>query len=176
MGLSLVGLVLSVLAHVASWMNRVFLGEAVWDLHMAIIAVGVPAVLAAHVLGSDFPRRDWWRVVYRGCPAWMRKAVAAFFVYALVNFIAFAFDAPSGGRVEGQPTPPVIIRGFSGHWMAGYAIFFALFYSAYVVSQRDPARRCPNGHPVRPSAIYCDRCGQPVQDPPLPESSRVAGQ
>ena len=164
MGLSLVGLVLSVLAHVSSWMGHVFGGEAIWTLHLAAIAMGVPAVLASHDLTSDFPYRDFWRVAFRGCPDWMRKAVYAFGIYAIVNFILFTFVAPSGGRVAGEPTPPTVIRGFSGHWMFFYAAFLATFYSAHVVSQRDPARRCPNGHPVRPSAIYCERCGALIQD------------
>jgi hypothetical protein len=164
MGLSLVGLLLSIVAHVFSWTNRLFIGEAIWGLHMAAIVMAVPAILASHGQARDFPYRDWWRAMLRGCPSWMRKAVAALFIYAIVNFIVFMFIAPSGDRVAGEPTPPVVIRGFSGHWMALYAVFFATLYSTYVVSQRDPARRCPNGHPVRPSAIYCERCGQLIED------------
>ncbi len=164
MGLSLTGLVLSVLAHVSSWMGRVFGGEAIWSLHPAAIAMGVPAVLAGQALTRDFPYRDFWRAAFRGCPDWMRKGVNAFGIYAAVNFILFVFVAPSGGRVVGEPTPPAVIRGFSGHWMFFYAVFFATFCSAHIVSLRDPARRCSNGHPVRPSAIYCERCGALIQD------------
>jgi hypothetical protein len=174
MGLSLVGLVLSIVTHVLSWMNRVFLGEAIWGLHMAAIAMGVPAVLVSQALTRDFPYHDWWRAVYRGCPAWMRKAVGAFGIYAVVNFVVFFFVESSGGHVAERSTTPVVIRGFSGHWMFFYAAFFGIFFSTYIVSQRDPARRCPNGHPVGPSAVYCERCGQPIQGTPPPES--VPGQ
>jgi hypothetical protein len=35
----------------------------------------------------------------------------------------------------------------------------AIIYSAIAVAQRDPVRRCSNGHPVSLSARVCSICG-----------------
>ena len=42
----------------------------------------------------------------------------------------------------------------------------AMMYSALRVAERDPARRCPNGHPVPPSAAFCEDCGARIDDGP----------
>jgi len=74
--------------------------------------------------------------------------------------------APRGasGAGGGANTPPEVFRGFSGHWMAFYSAAAAILYSAIVVSRADPARRRANGHPVPPSASYCEECGAAVAE------------
>ena len=58
-----------------------------------------------------------------------------------------------------QQAPPVVFRGFSGHWMAFYSAAAAILYSTWVVSKQDPADRCRNGHWALPTASYCEACG-----------------
>jgi hypothetical protein len=46
--------------------------------------------------------------------------------------------------------------------MAFYFTAMAILYSAIHDKEHDAARRCPNGHPVSPSAMYCEECGLKV--------------
>jgi hypothetical protein len=109
-------------------------------------------------LGKGFKEQPGWDVALRGCPDWMRVLTYGFGVYAITNFITFALAAPPGAAF-GAPAPPIVFRGFSGHWMAFYSAAAAILYSAWVVNKHDPARRCPNHHLVLPSATYCETCG-----------------
>ena len=94
-----------------------------------------------------------------------------FFIYAIINFITFMIAAPAGQQAPNAPAPPVVFRGFSGHWMAFYSAATAILYSAVVVAGRDPARRCPNGHPVSPSADFCENCGAKIIDSEFGDSN-----
>ena len=166
LALAVVGLVLSLTAHVAALFGQQQpLGDAAWALHIGIFVVWLPAVLVSNRLVKDFKYKDMWKAALRGCPPWMRWLTSAFFVYAIVNFIIFAVLAP-GGADSGANAPPIVFRGFSGHWMAFYSAAAAVLYSAIVVAKRDPARRCPNGHPVSPSAVFCEVCGARVGELP----------
>jgi hypothetical protein len=53
----------------------------------------------------------------------------------------------------------------SGHSMAFYSAAMAALYSAIHVRERDETRRCLNGHPVSPSAKFCEQCGTKVIEP-----------
>lgn len=164
--LAAIGLALSVVAHGAALLELPQpLGSATWLLHIGIFVVGVPVVLAANRLNADFKQKDLWKATLRGCPYWMRVMAFGFFWYALANFLLFvAATLPRGARAEGD-AKSLSEQGFSGHWMAFYSIGVAVLYSAIVVSRTDPARRCPGGHPVSPSAAYCEACGVRVPDP-----------
>ena len=161
--LSVIGLVLSLIAHTAALFGLPQpLGSAAWGLHIGIFVVWLPAVIMANRLVGDYKRKDFWKAALRGCPDWMRWLTFAFFGYAVVNFLLFIAVAPPRGAGGGANTPPEVFRGFSGHWMAFYSAAAAILYSAIVVSRSDPAGRCPNGHPVSPSASYCEECGAAV--------------
>jgi hypothetical protein len=163
--LAVVGLALSLVAHVAALLGQPQpLGGLAWGLHLGIFVVWVPTVLVGNRLVADFKRKDFWKAALRGCPRWLRRLTYGFFVYAVVNFLLFAFDAPQRPAGAGANAPPAVFRGFSGHWMAFYAAATAVLYSAIVVSGSDPARRCPNGHPVSPAARYCESCGEAVPE------------
>jgi hypothetical protein len=83
--------------------------------------------------------------------------VYGFFAYAFVNFAFFMSKVPAG-RTAG--TPPIVWRGFSGHWMLFYSAALAMLYSA--AKAGGGVRRCLNGHAVPPTANFCSRCGQSV--------------
>src|SRR5262245_26832033 len=126
--LSTLGLILSILVHLAALLGTdSALGEAAWFLHGGIFLVWFPAVLVLQPLTREFKQKDLWRAALRGCPKWMRWITYGFFGYAAVNFLLFIFMAP--GRSSSPGTPPVILRGFSGHWMAFYSAAVAVFYS-----------------------------------------------
>jgi hypothetical protein len=115
-------------------------------------------VLTAMSVAGSVNRKDLWKTVLKGSPAWMRYMVYGFMGYAFVNFMLFMTAAPDASH--GANPPAVVWRGFSGHWMAFYSAAFAILYTAARAKQI--GWRCPNGHSVPPSARYCEVCGQPV--------------
>lgn len=168
--LAVIGLALSLVAHVAAllgWPQP--LGQAAWGLHVGIFLVWLPVFAVSNRMTGGFKRKDFWDASLRGCPAWMRWMTYGFFAYAFVNFMLFMAVAPPRGAVRGANAPPEVFRGFSGHWMAFYLAAAANLYSAIVVSRADPARRCPNGHPVPPAAAFCEACGAAVAAPAATE-------
>jgi hypothetical protein len=163
--LSVLGLVLSLIAHTAALLGLPQpLGPAAWGLHVGIFVVWLPAVLVSNRLVGDFKQKDFWKAALRGCPDWMRRLTYGFVAYAVVNFVLFIAIAPAQGGGGGVNAPPAVFRGFSGHWMAFYSAAAAILYSAIAVAKLDPARRCPNGHPVSPSADFCESCGAAINE------------
>ena len=132
---SAVGLVLSLASHAAALMGTSGpLGDHVWELHIGIFVVWIPAVFASTRLTRNVPRKDAWKAALRGCPDWMKYMTYGFFGYALLNFASLFITAPHGmPAVQGGGPglmPPQIVRGFSAHWMAFYSAALALLWSA----------------------------------------------
>jgi hypothetical protein len=163
LALSVIGLILSLITHTAALLGlpQPF-GPAAWALHLGIFVVFLPAMILSNRQSGDSGRKVSWEEALRGCPAWMRLLTFGFFCYAVVNFLLFIPFAPPRGAPRGPDAPPVVFRGFSGHWMAFYSAAAATLYSALVVSRTGRARRCPNGHPVPPPALHCEVCGRSV--------------
>jgi hypothetical protein len=157
--LSVTGLVLSLVAHAAALLGLPPpLGPAAWWLNVGIFVVWPPALIVSNRLVADFKRKDFGKAALRGCPCWMRWLTYGFWVYGGVSFLLFR-----------AVTPPESFGGFSGHGIAFYSAAAASLYSAIAISRSDPARRCPNGHPVSASASYCEACGADIAE------QRVAG-
>lgn len=133
-GLAWVGLVLSILSHLAGLLgSKGPLGDYAWVLHIGIFVVWLPTVLVSSRMGADVKRKDLWAI--------------------------FLIAAPKGGS---GPMIPDVVRGFSGHWMAFYSAAAAVLYSATHANDQDQGRRCVNGHSVGPLARFCEQCGQVV--------------
>jgi len=96
-----------------------------WILHIGAFVVWLPAVLVAQRLVGKLNRRDFWKVVLKNSPVWMRFMVYGFLGYALINFLLFIAKAPASSS-ETNP-PAEVWRGFSGHWMAFYSAALAIF-------------------------------------------------
>ena len=158
------GLVLSIVSHGFALLGLgPPLGEVTGVLHLGALVVAFPSVIVARpfMLGGEyFGIKDRWRRgLLRGCPPWMRNMMAAFAIYAMINFVVFMVSYPSGRAV----TPEVQLRMFSGHLMALYSFSLAILWSAVVVNERDVQRRCTAGHLVFSAAAkYCEICGRPV--------------
>jgi hypothetical protein len=90
--------------------------------------VWLPAVLVAEKLVGTLNRKDFWKVVLKNSPVWMRSMVYGFFGYALINFLLFIAKAPASS--SGANPPAAVWRGFSGHWMAFYSAALAILCSA----------------------------------------------
>jgi hypothetical protein len=125
--LAAVGLALSIASHIAALLGKPGpLGNYTWTLHIGALAVCIPAAIVARRLTRDLPRKNQWKALLAGDPAWMRYALYGFLGYALVNFAIFLATPQKGGS---GMMPPGVVRGFSGHWMAIYAAAFAVLYS-----------------------------------------------
>jgi hypothetical protein len=139
--ISAVGFILSLWVHLGAVMGQRVAPEALfWILHIGIFVVWFPAVLIAQKLVGNMNRKDFWKVVLKNSPDWMRYIVYGFWGYAIVNFLFFMINAPTG---SGGGNPPAAVwRGFSGHWMAFYSAAFAISYNAdrnqAPFDQRDP--------------------------------------
>lgn len=156
--LSFVGLVLSLVAHIQALLGHT-IPLAYWSLHGGIFVVWAPAVFVAQRRIGKRARKDYWKVVLQGAPAWMRYMTFAFFYYAIGNFLVFMANAPAKGSEFNTPTS---LRGFSGHWMAFYSAALATLYAAAV---EPAAPRCSNGHIFPLDEPYCPLCGQSAVPP-----------
>jgi hypothetical protein len=163
MVLAMIGLLLSVAAHLASIVGLPIPGgNIVWSLHIGIFVVWLPAVLVGSRINHGRPRKELWKNVLSGCPAWMRYAGYALFAYAVANFIWFIVTTRSGTSAQGDP-PLSEIRGFSGHWMVFYGTAFAILLSAYRNPRLLRKQRCSKGHDVSSTDVFCPSCGSKVQ-------------
>lgn len=89
-GLSAVGLVLSLWVHLGAVMGRRVAPEAFfWILHIGIFVVWLPTVLVARKRVGNRRSKDYWKLALQGSPEWMRYMVYGFFGYAFVNFALF---------------------------------------------------------------------------------------
>lgn len=127
---SAMGLILSLYVHIGALRGQQVVPDAFfWGLHIGIFPVWIPVVFIGKRLSEDAPRKqDYWKFALKGAPDWMRFMVYGFFVYAIVNFMIFIAHAPAK-QLPGSP-PPMVWRGFSGHWMVFYAAAMAVLYSA----------------------------------------------
>lgn len=156
--LAAIGFCLSAITHIAAILSLPQpLGPAATFLFGGIFIVWLPAVLVSSNLVADFKQKDFWQAALRGCPVWMRRLCFGTFYYGIASFVVFMFIIPAIRQV-----PPVFLEGAMGHCMIFYAMATGILYSAIAVSRTDPARRCTQGHPVSPSAKFCEQCGAVV--------------
>ncbi len=119
------GWTLSTFVNVAAIYGALPLGGAVWSLHIVVLLLAIPATSVSR--SDSGPWHAFWTRSLRGCPSWALTLMGTTMVYAVFNFVLF-YVRSSGPR----PTSDmVVIRGFSGHWMAFYAVEFAVFL-AYI--------------------------------------------
>lgn len=150
--LAALGLLASLTVHVSSLAGLTNpLGSAAWVLHGGVFVVWLPTVMVAQRVMKHATQANFWKVILRGCPPWMRLGAYILFPYAMINFFVSVALIESGGEVND-------LRLFSGHWMVFYYIAGAMLWSAR--SLWDEAnRQCPQGHPAAPFASFCEQCG-----------------
>lgn len=158
--ISTVGLVLSLCVHLGAMMGARLAPPAFFIIPGGLFIVWPAVVFAGWRVAGSVDRKYYWKLVLGNAPDWMRYMASGFFGYAIVNFLLFIARAPHGGG--GPDFPPIVWRGFSGHWMAFYSVALVTLYSA--VHARRDGWRCINGHFVPMSGRWCERCGQPVTE------------
>jgi hypothetical protein len=173
--LAVVGLVLSIIAHGAALLELPQpLGPFAWALHIGVFVVWIPACMLSARMASDVSQlsrlgessrnhQPTMEESFPGCPAWMVWLVGSFFIYAIGNFLTFLAQAPPKGQAQGVDAPPIVFRGFSGHWMVFYSAAMAMLYSSMMMGRsrsRRSRRTCRNGHTLHRTAAYCPICGE----------------
>ncbi len=156
--LSGIGLFLCILIHIAALLKVPFEHyNMVFFLGVGVFIVWLPTVLVATTLTKDFKQKDFWKAALRGCPNWLKYLVYIMFGYAAFNFIYMLIQ---GDPSENEMTTAQFI---SGHLLPFYSAALATLYSATQVKKIDTSQRCMNGHPVSPSAKFCEECCAPVK-------------
>ena len=166
MALALLGLVLSVWVHLQA-IAGVMPDSWFLALHVGIFVVFIPAVFVAQRRVGTTNRCDFWKVVLRGAPIWMKYASYGLFGYTLLNFF-WAFNKLLTGHSQHAMTPNEW-RLFSGHWMVFYFTSFAILYASIANQPWDPNRNiivpagehCANGHLIAKGEGFCAVCGGP---------------
>jgi nitrate/nitrite transporter NarK len=74
--------------------------------------------------------------LFNMCPKWISTGVGIFVLYAIVGLVYYAIHRYSGRSLS--PPEKAGIRGFTGHWMALYAVAFLILYSCkkYIKSNK----------------------------------------
>lgn len=158
--LALAGFVLSVLVNVGCVTGRWTPPGYFWALHVGIFVVFFPAIFVAQKRVGSANRKDFWKVILKGAPDWMK-----YFLYAVLAY-TFVIGVPSWIRALQQspsPTRPSNFNDwtlFSATWMDFYWASFAILYAALKQEQLSP--KCIKGHAMPPGSDFCSQCGQPV--------------
>ncbi len=157
--LSALGVILTVVVHLAAVLGLYVPEESIWLLP-GMFLVWFPTVIAASLITRGSNRKDFWKVALRGAPRWMQYMIYASFAYAIFNFIFFIAFV----RGNPQSTDASMLRIGTGHILPFYSVALGILYSATQIQKKGLVRKCPNGHEVSLSAQYCEECGQLILD------------
>lgn len=154
--------------------KRVAPSALFWGLHVGIFVVGIPSIQVAKKLVGGLNRRNFWKVVLRSSPPWVRCLIYIFLGYAVVNFIVFMMNAPNGGggihsqTIVRKPWP-CSLQGTSHRAVAvrlGH-MFVPVFCPHTRQSSRQRSRTVREDVPAGPEpGRSSDNGGLPVEDPP----------
>lgn len=120
------GLILSAVVHGLTW-SGLTVPDWSFALHLGVLLVSIPTVVALGRLSRVFQERNPWRAAFRGAPWWAERALKLAGSYFLLVFL---FLAVSDALDLAQPTPTQELRMFSAGWMALYGVALTTFYSA----------------------------------------------
>ncbi|WDP91655.1 MAG: zinc ribbon domain-containing protein [Desulfobacter sp.] len=155
--LSATGLLTTIIIHLSTILKISFEHyDKVFFLAIGVFVVWFPTVLISTQLTKDFKRKDFWKAALRGCPKWLRRSINFLFIYAIFNFIYMINVGPDENEIS-------TARFISGHLLPFYSAAVGTLYSAIKIKDNDNIRRCEQGHPVSPSAKFCEECGSPIQ-------------
>lgn len=132
-------LILSIAVHVTSILGPKDilsnLDGFIWMLHGGVILLGGVAIFIYQRTDILTQKKDSKETFFNQCPLWMRRMVVLLVLYGIINFIFFIFN---GLTANGGETPASVFKYFSGHWMIGYSVETAFFYSCMKANVRIP--------------------------------------
>lgn len=155
-------MVSSAVIHICALLGYEIIYEEFLPLfHGGVILLGLPTILVAQkscINGS----KNFWDVVLKNCPPWIRTMNRALVFYGFIMFIIMWFKGIGDETVRDSGFSMNTLRGFSAVWMLGYCLHLAVF-SSYLRSNLRLKRRCPNGHEIPRGMKTCLQCGQEVK-------------
>lgn len=155
------GLVASAVIHVATFLGVNPLGAVpgIMVFHFLLFVVWFPTVFMARKACARSNAWDFWGVITRHAPLWMKALSVVLAAYAFVSFFFVEFVLNRGGvpsinsgqkalvnhgkvvrrlsDEEYERHQAYSIRGYSGHWMMFYAVGMTVLCS---LTKEEPAR------------------------------------
>jgi hypothetical protein len=159
MAYAVCGIILSVAAHLLaiSGLQPNSDGYLI-GLMLGIVPLWVPVTYIGTRLMHGAPKKEVWKILHSGCPAWMGYTDRILYWYAGANFVGVVlapFLAP--GLLESTGAAP---RAF---WIAassyGMLFYFAGLCTLTAAYRKGIERRCSNGHIVGVVDKFCPTCG-----------------
>ena len=129
-----------------------------FGLTFGIVPFVVPVTFIVMKLMHGAPNKDFWKILYSGCPAWMSYPGHILFWYALASFavVEFAPFFDPGLLQSAGPSPRaswILVPTFC---MPFYFWGLCAVTTAY---RKGIERKCPNGHIVGMANKFCPTCG-----------------
>jgi len=115
-----VGFLASLGCHILGWLHiDPPWGKSVFVLHVGFLLLWFPLVLFANRTMPKGAKNNMDHLLAE-FPRVVRRAVAALFAYALLNFVYFLYCT---SQYPKRDVPfHIELRGFSGHWMLFYGV------------------------------------------------------
>jgi hypothetical protein len=156
------GLMLSLIIHLLFLAGIHFGGPFLMiGLFAGMFPMWFVVVLASRHGMGGVARKDYWKVMMSGCPAWLKTVAYALVGYAIVFFVIFMIAGPITKKVSVGASGG-ISYGMTGHLIAIYALSLAIFVSIYCRGSSSAPSKCANGHPVSQGDRFCSQCGAPI--------------
>ena len=103
------------------------------------INIGAAFVIYAAIFISKRVCGGSLKNIRRFCPQWISALTGFLIMYALAGLLLLIFKKYFGSSISTNDSIEGNFRGFSGHWMALYALAFSIVYSCkkYVTTLKD---------------------------------------
>jgi len=134
--LGFLGFAASLVTHIYGLLERPSpFGSWAWALHVAIFPLFVPLVYWASKTKPESAGRDNVTHLMNELPSPVRHLTTITFIYALLNFALFVFQASHYPKKE---VPEWLTqRGFSGHWMLFYVAIGCGFWGLHLHGRKN---------------------------------------
>jgi hypothetical protein len=166
-----VGFISSLVLHVLAIAGLQPSGDAwlfglLFGLMSGIFPVFVPAMMMVSKLMYGASKKDAQKLIYSGCPSWMKTADRLFRYYAMLSFVIFLIIpfVSLGWFVSLGPMRAFSILATS-YGMLFYFVSLAAAITVYQKGFENLHFRCPNGHIVGYSDSFCSTCGALIDAP-----------
>ena len=137
-----IGFLLSLVVHIMALADVPIPGGiTVFVLHIGAILIWIPAENLSYQGEESWLKYVWnrtnkpqwgWSEILKHNPRWMKWVLNGLTFYAVFNFLIAFMEWPARSKIKtksGDPVPALVVRAFSGHWMAFYGAAYAFLYS-----------------------------------------------
>ena len=133
--ISVTGFVLSAVIHFC-WLFRIYESPS-WLLNLINISAMVVLCLAYPIskkTQGELSRKDYRKALSGVCPGWLAAMGGFLIMYALGGLLFSVYKRHFADSAD--------FRGFTGHWMALYALAFIILYSVRRLKKQAGSGAC----------------------------------